>query len=135
MDAETHGKNTDKAGQWLYDNERKAGDTGDISVLIYDPVEFDNYFSGREGEIRINNLFGDFALKTYRFSPYEYMKKFEKLSELTDKMLSDELMDLIDRSLSPESSVSIIKSNGTYKTMFKIEPREILLLSFEKLRA
>lgn len=111
----------------------KKRQASDVQVLIYDTACSNDYRSNCKGEICINNISGNFALKQYRLSPSEYSKKLEELSSLNNKMISDDLLELIDHSLAPETSVKLIKPNGEFRMSFKLEPFEILLLSFEKL--
>ena len=111
--------------------------TDDFQILVYFYNEnpetwFDDIFK-RDVRLNINNIKGKYILKRYRMASEEYVFTYNEAAVLSGESLSEETLRLLNGILSPKTSLNMLELDGSYNIDLRLDPFEIVLLSFERI--
>lgn len=101
-----------------------------ISFLNLMAQDCDN---NRSVSLRIDHITGRYALRKYRLSPEDYVSKYPNSPFLTCDSLSKETLRVLNNTLAPEESLTMLELKGNCQLELNLSPFEIVLLVFEPL--
>ena len=87
----------------------------------------------RSVSLRIDHITGRYALRKYRLSPEDYVSKYPNSPFLTCDNLSKETLRVLNHTLAPEESLTMLELKGNCQLELNLSPFEIVLLVFEPL--
>ena len=112
----------------LFQDASKAAEHATFMDLVAKDCD-----SNREVALQINHISGNYAMRRYRLTSEDYQSKYRETPFLSYGGLSEETVGVLNATLAPETTLSMLEATGTYSVDCKLGPFEILLLSFEKL--
>lgn len=89
--------------------------------------------SNREVSLHVGSIWGKYALRRYRLTAEDYLSRYRDTPFLDFRNLSEETLRVLNHSLAPEVTLSMLEANGTFSIDCKLDPFEMILFSFEKL--
>lgn len=89
--------------------------------------------NNRSVSLHIDHITGRYALRRYRLSPEDYVSKYPKAPFLTCGALSRETLRVLNRTLAPEETLTMLELTGSCQLDLNLCPFEIILLVFEPL--
>lgn len=112
--------------------------------LFADPVKAREYIhflnfmaqncdNNRSVSLRIGHMQGRYALRKYCLSPEDYVSKYKNAPFLSCENLSQETLRVLNATLAPEESLTMLEPKGSCCLELELRPFEVVLLSFEKL--
>ena len=112
----------------LFEDASKAAEHATFIDLVAQDCD-----SNREVTLRLEHIWGTYALRRYRLSSEDYLAKYRDAPFLDCGGLSEESVRVLNGTLAPEATLSMLETNGSFQLDFKLDPFEILLFCFEKL--
>lgn len=89
--------------------------------------------NNRQVSLRLDHMRGRYALRKYRLQPEDYASKYKNAPFLSCEKLSEETLRVLNATLAPEESLTMLEPKGSCRLELELRPFETVLLSFEKL--
>jgi len=112
----------------LFEDPSKAQEHASFIELIARDCD-----SSRTVRLSIHNISGNYVLRRYQLTAEDFQSKYRDSALFSCGELSRETLRVLNDSLAPKPSLSLLELNGSYDVEFKLNPFEIMLFSFEKL--
>ena len=83
--------------------------------------------------LQMDHMAGEYALRRYVLTPEDVWSVYKKVPQELAERLTPEVLQLVDASLAPRTSVQLLELDGVCRMEQELSPFEVQLLVFEKL--